>query len=347
MGVSNVDPDVCETAALAHDLGHPPFGHNGELTLDRLGTDAGLTDGYEGNAQSLRILLSLAHRAEFPGLNLTAASLRATIKYPWGRHENVAKPHKYGVYAEERTDFERIWQGLEPQKQTLEASIMDWADDIAYSVHDFFDFRMAGVIPETIQLDPEPFLRGILGESNPGGFTPESKELALQFLCEKFSLLPTVDPRTSRFSSPALGHFREWVSSLIRRYSTEMLGFDRAPEGQSWHLSVDEVTRCEVEILKKLTYTFAIDSPALAMRQHGEQATLRSLFQILLEDALLGSPRLLSTEARTRIDFGASPIRVVLDTISSMTDAQAVAVHNKLLGRAPVSILDVSSVSVF
>src|SRR5688500_12236926 len=88
------DPDVVEAAALAHDLGHPPFGHLGERVLDRLARQRlGLTDGFEGNAQSYRIVTSTEIRGQATiGLNLTNAVRAAILKYPWTRRTHP-DPH--------------------------------------------------------------------------------------------------------------------------------------------------------------------------------------------------------------------------------------------------------------
>ncbi len=141
-----IDPDVCEAAALAHDLGHPPFGHVGEMTLDECVVGQGLADGFEGNAQSFRIVTRLAlRRPDFPGLNLTRATLAAILKYPWLRQERGSdqKRHaKYGAYSTE-ADVLAWARELAPSgslQRGVEAEIMDWADDVTYAVHDIEDF---------------------------------------------------------------------------------------------------------------------------------------------------------------------------------------------------------------
>jgi dGTPase len=170
------DPDVVEAAALAHDLGHPPFGHLGERVLDRLARHRlRLPDGFEGNAQSYRIVTSTEIRGQATiGLNLTGAVRAAMLKYPWTRHTHP-QPHprfmvpaprgaaappddpeggslKFGVYSTEVDDLVRArapfagrvadWQ------QTPEASVMDTADDIAYGIHDLEDVYRVGVLQQ-------------------------------------------------------------------------------------------------------------------------------------------------------------------------------------------------------
>ncbi|RGE19863.1 deoxyguanosinetriphosphate triphosphohydrolase family protein [Leucobacter sp. wl10] len=168
------DTIVAQAAAHAHDVGHPPFGHLGERVLDRVARERlGLAEGFEGNAQSFRILTQLDTLGrDFPGLNLTAASRAATLKYPWTRAEwigvtvqqtpvqdrprgvggdPVEGAEKFSAYALEATEMERalaafprIGGGL----QTVECAVMDLADDIAYAVHDLDDFARAGVLQQ-------------------------------------------------------------------------------------------------------------------------------------------------------------------------------------------------------
>ena len=129
-----VDPDVVEAACLAHDLGHPPFGHLAEKELNKYAKDFG---GFEGNAQTFRILTRLSFReTAYPGLNLTRASLAATLKYPWKQNQNPSKLDKWGAYESESREFSFANELCPPAAfaRTIEAELMDWADDIAYSV---------------------------------------------------------------------------------------------------------------------------------------------------------------------------------------------------------------------
>ena len=139
------DPDLMEGACLAHDIGHPPFGHNGEEALNQIADSCG---GFEGNAQSLRLLIRLEAKTVLPdgksiGLNLTRASLDAATKYPWGR---VKDAKKFGVYEDDLEIFNWYRTGIESGKTSMEAQIMDWSDDVAYSVHDLEDSLVSGQV---------------------------------------------------------------------------------------------------------------------------------------------------------------------------------------------------------
>lgn len=143
-----LDPEVVYAACLAHDLGHPPFGHMGESQLHRSCLAHGLPEGFEGNAQSFRIATRLAISEPGNGLNLTRATLNAVSKYPW-RSDDTGAGKKFGCYEDDKDflEFARRPMNLRPHTRTLEAEIMDWADDIAYSVHDVEEFFRAGLIP--------------------------------------------------------------------------------------------------------------------------------------------------------------------------------------------------------
>jgi dGTPase len=162
------DPDLVDAACLAHDLGHPPFGHNGESALAELAADCG---GFEGNAQSLRLLTRLEAKVPGAGLNLTRATLDATLKYPW-----LARPGeaKYGAYAEDEAAFRWIRDGAPDGRPCLEAQVMDWADDVAYSVHDLEDGLHAGMVT--------------LGQLRDGGERRVVAELTAAAYCEPGSV---------------------------------------------------------------------------------------------------------------------------------------------------------------
>ncbi len=176
--IGGLDPEVVEAAALAHDLGHPPFGHAAERELDKLMRDAGVLDGFEGNAQTFRVLTKLAIRSsDFPGLNLCRATLNAVLKYPWYRQTfPERRQQKWGAYGAESGEFAWV-RGPEPRdtRKCAEAELMDFADDIAYAIHDVEDFYRAGLIPldRLVRYDDEvdKFLEGAFTSLQKSGQT--------------------------------------------------------------------------------------------------------------------------------------------------------------------------------
>ena len=211
------DPDLVETSCLAHDLGHPPFGHNGEWALDEVARDCG---GFEGNAQSLRILTRLEAKTfsddgRSVGLNLTRATLDAASKYPWTRSADQSGDGKFGVYDDDLPVFTWMREGAPEGRRCLEAQVMDWADDVAYSVHDLEDGLYAGHLRLDHLTDPtersalvEQSRAALPGRLGGGGRTQPSTGC---------SRCPT-GPRRTTAPQRALAGLKNATSQLIGRF---------------------------------------------------------------------------------------------------------------------------------
>jgi dGTPase len=346
----NVDPDRVEAACLAHDLGHPPFGHIGEEELNRLLQGAGVVDGYEGNAQSFRIVtrLSIRHR-DFPGLNLTRGTLNGILKYPWFRDlTHPKKKRKFGAYRSDRVCFDWTRVGESVDVLSAEADIMDWADDITYAVHDMEDFYRAGLIPldKLITDDDEAarFLDWVVARW-------KSQRRRVAGLDELFnrtvrSTMPLVEIYAGTPNQRAA--LRSVTASLIGRY---IKGLNlTATSRRSGRTRVEQWAREEVDLLKELTWYYVIKNPALATQQYGQQRVLRELFDIFCD--AYRTERSDIFPARYRDDVDAmlkqgslppdEPYRLIADLLSGMTEAQCMFLHGRLTGRAAGSITDVA-----
>lgn len=364
--LGGLSPDVAETAALAHDLGHPPFGHVGEDALDDCCSDWGLQDGFEGNAQSFRIVTKTTIRhTRFRGLNLTRASLNAILKYPWFRQGDAGNDEKFGAYKSEADHFEfaRAEQGeANAGVKSVEAEVMDYADDIAYAVHDIEDFYRAGLIPlHRVLFDEggelQKFLDGVYerwsleGEVDKLDIWEELTD-AFRHIIEIAEVYPLQESFTgSRLQRAALKSF---TSLLIGRY---IVGMElTSPETGQRCVSIDPLYERELTMLKQLTWHYVITNPSLAAQQHGQRKVLKYLFEVWRTEMDKDNPAVLPFSARERWgqekrkveagtispeQFTEEKTRIVLDTICSMTEPQALAMFHRLSGNDPGSLLDV------
>jgi dGTPase len=341
-----IDPDVVEAACLAHDLGHPPFGHIAEHELNDLLTKDGVTGGFEGNAQAFRVITKLAeHKDSFQGLDLTRATLNATLKYPWPRGQVNEK--KWGYYSSEAEDFAFARSPHEEHtyRPSVEAALMDWADDIAYSVHDILDFYEAGKIPldrlsRRDELDR--FFEGVQEawrvEKLHVGEDFNTFAQAFERLVESFVELK----RPYSGESEQRYYLKELSSLLIERYATTEGIKLRRPADNTTFLEIDKTLMTEVTMLKELTWHYVIRDPALASQQEGQRAIIRSLFSAF-ENALhderhwrLFPPRIREIAAAEQVrETGpgqARRYRLAADLIAGMSEEQAQAMYLRLRG---------------
>lgn len=354
--IGGIDVDAAEAAGLAHDLGHPPFGHVGEAALNECCREAGL-DGFEGNAQSFRIVTKLARRGEVPefGLGLGARSLRGILKYPWlrqGDHEDAAK---WNVYATEAAEFERVCARAEPGVRSIEAAIMDWADDITYAVHDLEDFIRSGRVPvaklatSPVELDSftDRALKRLTAKHTNIDWDEAVRGFSdLIFLC--FGQFGTY-----RGTRDELAQLRSVCAVLIDLYVRQV---DVSEVGEP--LVIPPGARGEIELFKQLTWHYVIHDPALATLQEGQAVIVRRLYKRLLTwlaDAEKGDEiyripqRLRDMYAVTerepgRATYGGNKsrrqARAVADYIASLTETQAVDLYERLTGAGGHSVLD-------
>jgi dGTPase len=330
------DPDLVDTAGLAHDIGHPPFGHNGEDVLNELAASCG---GFEGNAQTLRILTRLepkvlADDGTSTGLNLTRACLDAACKYPWPR---IAGTTKFGVYADDLLVFDWLRQGAPDRRRCLEAQVMDWSDDVAYSVHDVED----GVLSHRISLD-------VL--SAPGERAALAELAAKQFTSQPVSALEAAAEELSRLSSVAEvaevaydGTFAAQValkrltSELVGRFASAAVTETRRAYGDgpltrySAELVVPDQVAAEVALLKALALRYVMSDPRRVAMQLRQRDLLADLFTMLVRRAPAAlDPVFLPAWAAAGDD--AAHLRVVVDQIASLTDGQVFRWHRELSG---------------
>jgi dGTPase len=345
--IGGIDPDVVETAALAHDLGHPPFGHIAEEELDHLMITVGHTpEGFDGNAQSFRIVNSLAlRRGEQQGLNLTRASLNAILKYPWVRGSSGKQHHKWGVYSTEHAHFEfaRALAPLADELKGAEAEIMDWADDVTYAVHDAADFFRAGLIPldrladENNGRERRRFYDGVFARERFVEYTDGELENAFEQLR---MFMPFTQPYLGTNSDRS--NLRAFSSGLISRYVRGGVDLAATLERGVPRIRINSAMEKEVIMLKQLTWHYVILNPALATQQHGQRTVIRNLFGIFLDASETQSKRtLLPFAFREMLDQVPQQgrARIVCDYIAGMTERQAFALHSKLMGIHPGSAL--------
>jgi dGTPase len=325
------DPDIADAAGLAHDIGHPPFGHNGESALDSIAASCG---GFEGNAQTLRVLTRLEAKVLRPdgasaGLNLTRAVLDATCKYPWARRPDTAK---FGHYEADRAAFCWFREGLTDGRRCVEAQIMDWADDVAYSVHDVEDGVHAGLIRLASVPDDE---REVLCEIAAAQYssTPAAE---LTPVLDALLALPTLrDLADYDGSYRSQAAAKRATSELTGRLAGAAIEATRAAHGAgplvryAADLVVPAQAAAECALLKAVAAHYVMRRPGTPERQ----AAQRRLVIELVEAILDGAPATLDRGLRPAWREAASDadrLRAVIDQVAQLTDTSAMTRHARL-----------------
>jgi len=328
------EPDIVETAALAHDLGHPPFGHNGERVLAELSGGYG---GFEGNAQTFRLLTRLEAKTfdaagGSVGLNLTRATLDACTKYPWRRSEapsSLGGSSKFGVYEDDLPVFTWLRSPETGRRKCVEAQIMDLADDVAYSVHDIED----GIVAQRVDLTTLD--RAAVWATVRDWYLPGVPDDALDDTLEglrEMGSWPTAPYDASRRSHAAL---KNLTSDLIGRFCgaaqrATFAGSDGPFVRYRADVVVPETTLLEMAILKGIAahYVMRADDRVAVMARQRE--LLAELVARLAHRGPTALERPFADDWHAAPDDGAR-LRAVIDQVASLTDASAVALHTRLV----------------
>ncbi len=316
------DPDVVDAAGLAHDLGHPPFGHNGEETLHELAQPCG---GFEGNAQTLRVLTRLEPKVlhqngRSAGLNLTRAVLDAATKYPWPY--SPQRGRKFGVYADDVEIFAWLRDDAPVGHRCLEAQVMDWADDVAYSVHDVEDGVQAGHIRLGELNDPaerEALCEQVAASSEVGSADRYADVLTELIALPALRALADYDGShrsqavMKQATSSLVGRLvRGVVTATVQRYGSSVSRYEA-------DLSIPARLRAECALLKGIALRYVMSRPGSQARYRRQQAQLAHLMELVQQQ----TPECLDAVFRPwweQAGDDAARLRVLIDQVASLTD---------------------------
>lgn len=333
------NPDVVDAACLAHDLGHPPFGHNGERALDDAASQIG---GFEGNAQTFRLVARLEAKVlndagEPGGLNLTRATLDAITKYPWARGDgpDLEKSFtKYGHYRDDEGVFEWMRHGAPRHRRAMEAQVMDLSDDIGYSVHDLEDAVVTGYFDLT-RLKSAAELDAIIGSTVGWYGTGVSGEDLEAAAVRLFSQPFWPGEYTGSYASRS--QMKDLTSQLIGRFCSAAVNATREQYGSgplgrySANLVVPPETQAEIGLLKGIAVHYVM-SPRESQPLYYQQRTIiHDLVNALYE----GGPSALEVpfaEEWERADNAEGQLRAVIDQVACLTDFSASEWHTRLVG---------------
>lgn len=326
----HIDPDLVEVVCLSHDLGHPPFGHAGERSLNQLMREHG---GFEGNAQTLRLLTDRIFSVKKSGMNPTRAFLDGVLKYKslWSELRRVngsgTAPHNHFIYDEQCGPLDWVMGGIDfplemvpgPARdgfKSIECQVMDWADDTAYSLNDLADSVRAGFLTVTrveqwAEQAGEP-----CEEGSPLGDLIEAIR----------------GGRMEPFAGKRIGRY-------IRacRLFEDSNGMSHMTNRYRFRLDVDEAIRQESKVFKRLAYEMVFLSPELNQLEYKGNHMLERLWEVLYARYVEGGeaqafqilPQAEGRELEAAQDVG-TRTRLLCDFLASMTDGSAVRMYKRL-----------------
>lgn len=327
-----IDADLVESACLAHDLGHPPFGHTGERTLHALMLPYG---GFEGNAQTLRLLTQTLFSESGKGINPTRALLDAVLKYKT-LHIETPEAENHFLYNDQDRWLDFVTAGnafpaeLTPGKvrngfKSIECQIMDWADDTAYSLNDVADGIRAGFI------NLESLERWAAAQD-----LDSAGNEHVAFLCKII--------REHRVESKLAVLIGDGIRAARLQPTSNFLSHET--KRHSFELVIDPAIKARTKLNKKIALDLVFKSPALQQLDHKADVILRKLFAVLQDryiERTGNKLHLLPPEVEQTLEATEDKVtraRLVCDWVANMTDPFAFRTYRRLFDADFGSIID-------
>ncbi|MGH9921680.1 MAG: deoxyguanosinetriphosphate triphosphohydrolase family protein [Nitrososphaerales archaeon] len=332
------DPDLVELACLAHDIGHPPFGHAGEHKLKQLMADHG---GFEANAQNLRIINKLETKFEFGGLNLTRASVDALLKYRTAYSE-IDKSLDIDRWKfrydedEELVSWAKEGAPPDPKAKSIECRIMDWADDIAYSTHDLEDGIKAGMI----STEKIPRVESRVREELTGRGLTWHEDIWKSIVKQIKDVLNVKGTQLEQKVKR-----KELISKIIDEFISKTKvkmhkDYSKYDTRYHYELDVDKATITKCEMMKCIVWEMIISDERIATLSRKGRNIVEALFkQFMDEDPW--TDKMFPMDFRERLEEDEDRHRVVCDFVAGMTDTYALRMYSRIMESDIHSVFDI------
>jgi len=342
---------LIEAICLAHDIGHPPFGHGGEVALNYMMREHG---GFEGNGQTFRIVARLEPFSEHHGMNLSRRTLLGLMKYPQTLEKlenptnnsvidnfrqlkaNEWHPPK-GLYQDDEDIINWLLKPLSPadRKQfqhinikknshnktrfkSLDCSIMELADDIAYGIHDLEDAIVTGVVN---QHDFDSQVIKKLNELDDSWLSQYCRTLTSKLFSEQHHL-----------QKDAIGGLVNYLITAIELTDLNERHSEVCFEEPllKYNATLPEITMKALQVFKDFVYNFVIKQTSIQRLEYRGQQIVMELFEALSSDPLRLLPKNSAKRWQQATDNGDNPYRVIADYVAGMTDEYASRLHQTL-----------------